>query len=218
MGGADLVADRAEPSQVGRRFMQFLSRFGVDGVDDQMRMDMRPVDVRCDQNLVALPRACGKLPRDLICHKRRDLFIRIEGLDVMAEAQPVRFVPIFLGRHELLVRKQGNAVLTGRGKHFLTEFRFGRLHAISHDLFHHRWTKIRLVPIRNQFQNRHGLLLSLRQNPEKYLVNLPEFLCERFQTGRFDASHIGESGELVEIVSDPVQLGQDRFEVFDQRN
>ena len=47
MGNADLIADRTEPSQVGRRFMQFLSRFGVDGIDDHMRMDMRAVDVCC---------------------------------------------------------------------------------------------------------------------------------------------------------------------------
>ena len=127
MGGADLVADRAEPTDVGRGFVQLLSRFGVDSIDDHMRMDMRPVDVCCDQNLVTLPRAGGKFPCDLVRQQRRDFFVRIEGLDVVAKTQPVRFVPILFGRHELLVCKPGNAVLTGRGEYFLTKFRFGRL-------------------------------------------------------------------------------------------
>ncbi len=137
MGDADLVADRAEPTDVGRGFVQLLSRFGVDGIDDHMRMDMRAVDVRCDQNLVAFPRACGKFPCDFVRQQRCDLFIRIEGLNIVAETQPVRFVPILFGRHELLVCKPGNAVLTGRDEYFLTKFRFGRLQAISHDFPHH---------------------------------------------------------------------------------
>ena len=58
---ADLVVDFSKPFYVLSVLVQFLSRFRMHCVDDEVIVNVISVAVRCDEYAVARPRAFGKL-------------------------------------------------------------------------------------------------------------------------------------------------------------
>ena len=61
MLGADLVVYLSQPLHVLFVLVEFLSRFRMHRVDDEVIVNVISVAVRCDEYAVARPRALGKL-------------------------------------------------------------------------------------------------------------------------------------------------------------
>lgn len=55
----------------------------ADGVDQKVRMDVRLIDMRCDQHLAVRPGPGGELICQFVCLLWSDVLIRMEGLRVV---------------------------------------------------------------------------------------------------------------------------------------
>ncbi len=55
----------------------------ADGVDQKVRMDVRLIDMRCDQHLAVRPGPGGELLCQFVCLLWSDVLIRMEGLRVV---------------------------------------------------------------------------------------------------------------------------------------
>lgn len=93
--------------------MQLLSGVRVDGVDDQVGVQVLRVDVCGHQNLAAWEEPLRKLLGDLVRLRRRDFLFGREGLDVLVEESPVGLSVEVLGRQETFLRQFRRAVDTG---------------------------------------------------------------------------------------------------------
>lgn len=112
MRPADLVADFPQVFDIVWVFHELLSRVRMHIIDDKMCVDMLPIGMRGDENLVPVPRAVGELFGDLRRFRRGDVLARVEGLHVMAEEKTVCFAEGFLRQHELFVGDLRRTVLT----------------------------------------------------------------------------------------------------------
>ena len=83
---ADLVVDFSKSFYVLFVLVQFLSRFRMHRVDDEVIVNVISVAVRCNEYAVARPRAFGELQTDFVRLVGRYLFIGMEGLHVMPKA------------------------------------------------------------------------------------------------------------------------------------
>ena len=110
---ADLVADLPHLLQGIWREVQFLSGVRVDGVDDQVRVQVFRVDVCGHQNLAAWEEPLRQLLGDLVRFRRRDFLLGREGLDVLVEEGSVGLSVEVLGRQETLLCQLRRAVDTG---------------------------------------------------------------------------------------------------------
>ena len=110
---ADLVADLPHLLQGIWREVQFLSGVRVDGVDDQVRVQVFRVDVCGHQNLAAWEEPLRQLLGDLVRFRRRDFLFGREGLDVLVEEGSVGLSVEVLGRQETFLCQLRRAVDTG---------------------------------------------------------------------------------------------------------
>ena len=83
-------------------------------VDDKMGMDMLPVYMGGDQDLVAAELFLGKAQSDLVRRFRRELFLRGKGLHEVIVHPPVRFSVLHFGIHHFAVDRFGHTVYAGR--------------------------------------------------------------------------------------------------------
>ena len=86
MLGADLVVNLSKPFYVLSVLVQFLSRFRMHCVDDEVIVNVISVAVRCNEYAVAWPRTLRKLQTDFVRLVGRYLFIGVEGLHVVSKA------------------------------------------------------------------------------------------------------------------------------------
>ena len=71
--------------------MQFLTGFETDGVDQQMGMDMRGIDMSGDHHFVVLP-PLRQFQSNCVRFLRCDVFVRVEGLHEVEIHFAVAFV------------------------------------------------------------------------------------------------------------------------------
>lgn len=110
---ADLVADLPHLLQGVGSEVQLLSGVRVDGVDDQVGVQVFRIDVCGHQNLAAWEEPLRQLLGDLVCFSRGEIFLRGEGLDVLVEEGSAGLSVEILGRHETLLCQLRRAVDTG---------------------------------------------------------------------------------------------------------
>lgn len=110
---ANLVADQPHVFQCPGRKVELSSCIRLDGVDDEVRVQVLCIEVRCHQNLTARKELLRQLQRDLMGLRRGDLFMRREGLDVLVEEGVMCLAVQILGSHEALVGKIRHAVDSG---------------------------------------------------------------------------------------------------------
>ena len=110
---ADLVADLPHLLQGIGGEVQFLSGVRVDGVDDQVGVQVFCVDVCGHQNLAAWEEPLRQLLGDLVRFRRRDFLFGREGLDVLVEEGSVGLSVEVLGRQETFLCQLRRAVDTG---------------------------------------------------------------------------------------------------------
>ena len=110
---ADLVADLPHLLQGIWCEVQFLSGVRVDGVDDQVGVQVLRVDVCGHQNLAAWEEPLRQLLGDLVRFRRRDFLFGREGLDVLVEEGSVGLSVEVLGRQETFLCQLRRAVDTG---------------------------------------------------------------------------------------------------------
>lgn len=98
---ADLIA--AFPQSFERIWVlpQLVTRLAAHRIDDEMRVQMRRVDVRRDEHFVSRPRFCRELQRDTVCLFRCDLLPRRERLHILIKVHAARFSVSVLRRQEL---------------------------------------------------------------------------------------------------------------------
>lgn len=87
---ADLVADQPHFFQCPGRKVELSSSVRLDGVDDEVGVEMIRIEVRCHQHFTARK----ELLRQLQCHpvglRRSNLFMRRKRLDVLVEEGVMR--------------------------------------------------------------------------------------------------------------------------------
>ena len=110
---ADLVADLPHLLQGIWCEVQLLSGVRVDGVDDQVGVQVFRVDVCGHQNLAAWEEPLRQLLGDLVRFRRRDFLFGREGLDVLVEEGSVGLSVEVLGRQETFLCQLRRAVDTG---------------------------------------------------------------------------------------------------------
>ena len=93
--------------------MQFLSGVRVDGVDDQVGVQVFCVDVCGHQNLAAWEEPLRQLLGDLVRFRRRDFLFGREGLDVLVEEDPIGLSIEILGSHETFLCQLRRTVYSG---------------------------------------------------------------------------------------------------------
>lgn len=110
---ADLVTDLPHLLQGVGGEVQLLSGVRVDGVDDQVRVQVFRIDVCGHQNLAAWEEPLRQLLGDLVRFRRRDFLLGREGLDVLVEEGSVGLSVEVLGRQETFLCQLRRAVDTG---------------------------------------------------------------------------------------------------------
>ena len=110
---AELVADLPHLLQGIGGEVQFLSGVRVDGVDDQVGVQVFRVHVRGHQHLAAWEEPLRQLLGDLVRFRRRDFLFGREGLDVLVEEDPIGLSIEILGSHETFLCQLRRAVDTG---------------------------------------------------------------------------------------------------------
>ena len=110
---ADLVADLPHLLQGVGSEVQLLSGVRVDGVDDQVGVQVFRIDVCGHQNLASWEEPLRQLLGDLVCFSRGEIFLRGEGLDVLVEEGSAGLSVEILGRHETPLCQLWRAVDTG---------------------------------------------------------------------------------------------------------
>lgn len=133
---ADLVADHPHVFQSSGCKVQFSPGVGLDGVDDEVGVEMIRIEVRCHQDLAAREELLRQFQCDSMRLCRSDLFLRREGLDILVEEHVVCFAVQILGGHETLVRQLRHAVDAGEiaGSILIQDLLI--LGHVAHDAFH----------------------------------------------------------------------------------
>ena len=110
---ADLVTDLPHLLQSIWCEVQLPSGVRVDGVDDQVGVQVLRVDMRGHQDLAAWEEPLRQFLGDLVRLRRRDFLFGGEGLDVLVEEGPAGLSVEVLGRQETFLRQFRCAVDTG---------------------------------------------------------------------------------------------------------
>lgn len=133
---ADLVADHPHIFQSPGCKVQFPPGIRLDGVDDEVRVEMIRIKVRCHQDLAARKKLFRQFQCDSMRLCRSDLFLWREGLDILVEECVVRLaVQIFSG-HETLVRQLRHTVDAGEVADSILIQGLLILGHVAHDAFH----------------------------------------------------------------------------------
>ena len=110
---ADLVTDLPHLLQGVGGEVQLLSGVRVDGVDDQVGVQVFRVHVRGHQHLAAWEEPLRQFLSDFVRFRRRDFLLGREGLDVLVEEGSVGLSVEVLGRQETFLCQLRRAVDTG---------------------------------------------------------------------------------------------------------
>ena len=110
---ADLVTDLPHLLQGVGGEVQLLSGVRVDGVDDQVRVQVFRIDVCGHQNLAAWEEPLRQFLSDFVRFRRRDFLFGGEGLDILVEEGSVGLSVEVLGCQETFLRQLRRAVDTG---------------------------------------------------------------------------------------------------------
>lgn len=110
---ADLVTDLPHLLQGVGGEVQLLSGVRVDGVDDQVRVQVFRIDVCGHQNLAAWEEPLRQFLSDFVRFRRRDFLFGGEGLDILVEEGSVGLSVEVLGCQETLLCQLRRAVDTG---------------------------------------------------------------------------------------------------------
>ena len=110
---ADMIADLPHLLQGVGGEVQLLSGVRVDGVDDQVGVQVLRVDVCGHQNLAAWEEPLRQFLSDLMHFRRRDFLFGGEGLDVLVEEGSVGLSVEVLGCQEAFLRQLRRAVDPG---------------------------------------------------------------------------------------------------------
>lgn len=110
---ADLVADLPHLLQGVGGEVQLFSGVRVDGVDDQVRVQVFRIDVCGHQNLASWEEPLRQLLGDLVRFRRRDFLFGGEGLDVLVEDGSAGLSVKILGCQKTFLCQLRRAVDTG---------------------------------------------------------------------------------------------------------
>lgn len=110
---ADLVADLPHLLQGVGGEVQLFSGVRVDGVDDQVGVQVLRVDVCGHQNLAAWEEPLRQFLSDLVRFRRRDFLFGGEGLDVLVEEGSVGLSVEVLGCQEAFLCQLRRTVYSG---------------------------------------------------------------------------------------------------------
>lgn len=108
---ADLVADHPHPFQSPGREVGLSPGVWLDGVDDEVGVEMLRVQVCRHQDLTSRKELLRQLQRDPVSLRRGDPLLRRKGLDVLVKEGIMRLAIQILGSHEALVSSQRSGSL-----------------------------------------------------------------------------------------------------------
>ena len=205
---AERVRDLTELRQVRLFKVELSAGLEADGVDDEVGVDVLAVRVGGHDDLVVLPLLC-QLQCDLMCQFRRDRFLRMEGLNEVIVHAAVVFSILQLGADELGAAGVCLAVHAG---HQMAAV-IGGLFLLHHVLEHRAHAAAGLTTgTVDSCDDGHVSHRPLQQRLERSLdVGVEGTGLLDIHGG--DASHVGQGGELVEVVA----LGLQGFCEFRQR-
>ena len=178
--------------------VQLLSRIEVDGVDEEVGMDVFPVCVGADQNFIALI-VLSQLQRRRMSGDRVDRFAFREALHHVVEQHAIGFVIEPLGSHEVRVDRFRLAV-DACDQPLPIELSFLVLHGVSHHGSHASGGLSSLVV--SEADDRHfSPPLSFQNQPDSG-AEFRECLAYTVQVDHRDASHVRQGDELIQISAD----------------
>ena len=168
----------------------------ADGVDDEVGVDMLAIRVGGHDDLVVLPLLC-QLQCDLVSKLRRDRFLRMEGLDEVIVHAAVVFSVLQLGADEL---GAAGVCLTVHAGYQMAVLISG-LFLLHHVLEHCSHTAAGLPPgTIDSCDDGHVSHRPLQQRLERTLdVGVEGTGLLDIHGG--DPAHVGQGGELVEVVA-----------------
>ena len=175
--------------------VQFLSRIEVDGVDEEVGMDVFPVCVGADQDFIALI-VLSQLQRRRMSGDRIDRFAFWEALHHVVEQHAVGFVMQPLGGHEVRVDRFRLAV-DACDQLLTVTLGFLVLHGVPHHGSHASGALTTLVV--SEADDRHfSPPLSFQNQPDSG-AEFRERLAYTVQVDHRDASHMCQGDELIQI-------------------
>ena len=178
--------------------VQLLSRIEVDGVDEEVGMDVFPVCMGADQDFIPLivlsQLQCRRMGGDRI-----DRFAFREALHHVVEQYAVGFVMQTLGSHEVCVDRFRLAV-DACDQPLPIELSFLVLHGVPH---HGSHTSVGLAPlVIGEADDRHSSPpLSFQDHPDSS-AEVRKRLAYAVQIDHRDASYVRQGDELVQIPAD----------------
>ena len=161
MRKTDRVADPAEPLNGIRTLPKHFSGLVTDSVHDEMRMDMRRINMRGDQHLALRPCLRGKFFCDGVRLRAGYVFIWSERLRVVIEPNRTLFSKCLPCRKKLLQCKRRRAVLTADELVL-----FGNGFVLALDVLRHGRKRAGTLPgIRNEIDSCHYCCSICRSSP-----------------------------------------------------
>lgn len=178
--------------------VQFLSRIEVDGVDEEVGMNVFPVCVGADQNFIPLI-VLSQLQRRRMSGDRIDRLAFREALHHMVEQHTVGFVMQPLGGHEVRVDRFRLAV-DACDQLLTVTLGFLVLHGVSHHGSHASGSLAPLVV--GEADDRHfSPPLSFQDQPDSG-TEFRERLAHTVQIDHRDAPHVRQGDKLIQISAD----------------
>ena len=195
---ADLVVALPQFLELLLCDVQFLSRIEVDGVDEEVGMDVFPVCVGTDQDFIALI-VLSQLQCRCMSGDRVDRFTFREALHHVVEQYAIRFVMQPLGGHEVRVDRFRLAV-DACDQLLTVTLGFLVLHGVPH---HSSYAPGGLAPlIIGEADDRHfSPPLSFQDQPDSS-TEFRERLAHTVQIDHRDAPHVRQGDKLIQISAD----------------
>lgn len=204
---ADLIVALAQFLELLLCEVEFPSGIEVDGVDEEVRMDVFPVCVGADQNFIALI-VLGQLQRRRMSSDRVDRFAFGEALYHVVEHDTVSFVAEPLGGHEVCIDAFRLTVDT-RDQFCSFPYSFLVLHGVAHHSAHATAGLTALVV--GKADNGHSSpMLSFQDHPDSS-AEFRECLVYTVQIDCGHSSHVRQGDELVQISADGLQFFSTSF-------
>ena len=178
--------------------VQFLSRIEVDGVDEEVGMDVFPVCMGADQDFISLI-VLSQLQCRYMGGERVDFFAFWEALHHVVEQHAVGFVMQPLGGHEVCVDRFRLAV-DACDQLLTVTLGFLVLHGVPHHGSHASGGLTTLVV--GEADNGHPSPPLSFQNQSDSSAEFRECLAYAVQIDYRDASHMCQGDKLIQISAD----------------
>ena len=195
---ADLVVALPQFSELLLCDVQFLSRVEVDGVNEEVGMDVFPVCVGADQNFIALI-VLSQLQRRRMSGDRVDRLAFWEALHHVVEQHAVGFVMQPLGGHEVRVDRFRLAV-DACDQLLTVTLGFLVLHGVPHHGSHASGGLSSLV-VSEADDGHSSPPLSFQDQPNSS-TEFRERLAHTVQIDHRDAPHVHQGDKLIQISAD----------------